>query len=172
MISLFLNMCLFRAKPYDLPVSKNLLMHCILAATVAFMIRNIMLTDSSNAVIYALIQSAMLGISLYLFLKAYKKTERWLQSASALYGCSAFMVAIALPILAFAGPEVIFDPTLDLTKILVVVTSFWYLIVTIFILKETLEIGKFAGFWMAILLEVMIGLVMALTTGLMGTPAN
>ncbi|MCY4313224.1 MAG: hypothetical protein OXD44_05930 [Gammaproteobacteria bacterium] len=172
MISLFLNMCLFRAKPEDLPVSKNLLMHCIAAATVAFMIRNIMLTDSGGAVAYALIQGAMLGISLYLFLKVYKKTERWLQAASALYGCSAFMVAIALPILAFAGPDVIFDSTLDLTKILVVITSFWYFIITVFILKETLEIGKFAGFGMAILLEVMIGIAMAVMTGLMGTPVN
>ncbi len=167
-IALFLNMCLFRVKPEDLPVSKNLLIHCIAATTVVFMIRNIMLTDSSGAVVYALIQSTMLGVSLYLFLKMYKKTERWLQSASALYGCSAFMVAIALPILAFAGPDVIFDPTFDLTKILVVVTSLWYFIVTIFILRETLEISNFGGFGMAILLEVMIGLSMAGITGLTG----
>ncbi len=172
MITLFMNMCLFRVKPEDVPISNNLLMHCIAAATVAFFIRNIMLTGISVAVMYALIQSTMLGASLYLFLKFYKKTERWLQSASALYGCSAIMVAVALPILAFAGPDVVFATTLDATKILIVITSFWYFIVTIFILKETLEIGKFAGFGLAILLEVMIGIAMALVTSLMGTPAN
>ncbi len=171
MITLFLNMCLFRAKPEDLPVSKNLLMHCIAAATIAFMIRNIMLTDISVSVIYALVQSTMLGASLYLFLKICKKPERWLQSASALYGCSAIMVAVVLPILVFAGPDAIFDTTLDFTKLLVVITSFWYFIVTIFILKETLEIGKFASFWMAILLEVLIGIAMTLMTGLMA-PAS
>ncbi|MCY4218183.1 MAG: hypothetical protein OXE56_02775 [Gammaproteobacteria bacterium] len=163
---------MFRVKPEDVPVSKNLLIHCIAAATVAFFIRNIMLTEISVAVIYALIQSAMLGTSLYLFLKFYKKTERWLQSASSLYGCSAIMVAVALPILAFAGPDVVFDTVLDATKLLIVITSFWYFVVTIFILKETLEIGKFAGFGLAILLEVMIGIAMALITGLMGTPTN
>lgn len=131
-----------------------------------------MITSWEDALIQALVQSTMLGASLYLFLLVFKKPERWLQSASALYGCSALMVVIMLPVLKFFDPETALGPNPDFTTLLVITVSLWSFIVTAFILKETLDIGKFASFWMTVLLEVMIVIVIPLTGSSMGNFAS
>ncbi|MYD75581.1 MAG: hypothetical protein F4093_11205 [Gammaproteobacteria bacterium] len=169
MVLLLVRICLFRAKPQDLPASRNLLMHCIAGATAAFVIRNLLLGGSNNMVMMALLQSVLLGASLYLLLRIFSKPERWLQSASALYGCSAVVVALMLPVLAASGPDAIFDNTVSLIKFIVIVSSGWYFAITVFILKETLEIRLLFGVGIAIAMEIIIATGIA---ALLGGPAS
>ena len=160
LVSVLFQICLFRAKPQDLPASRDLLFYTVAGAALVFVLRNNLLSGAGNIFAIAFVQLTLLGIGLKLLLTVFSKSERWLQSATALFGCSAVIVAIVIPFLVSSGSDGLTDSTLNFVKIIVLVTSIWYFAVIVFILKETLEIRLMLAIILAVLLEIALATVL------------
>lgn len=154
LILTFFRMCLFRVRPQDLPMSRNLLLYTAAAASICFILRNLTLSNEASLVGMALAQILILGAMLYVLLRLFSKPERWIQSATALYGCSAVIVAIAIPFLGAGGSEALSAETMNLTTAVILLTSIWYFCVIVFILKETLEIKLVLAIVISVVLEI------------------
>lgn len=154
-----IQICLFKRKPQDLPSSSSLVLNSIAAAFVIFWFRNTLLTSGGTALAVAVVQIALLGAGLKLLLGKYSKSERWHQSATALYGCSALLVALVIPFLLSAGGEQFASESMTLNKLFIIFTSIWYFAIIIFIFRETLEVSLFMAFVLALVLEVILAAV-------------
>lgn len=149
-----IQICLFRARPQDLPASSTLLLISSTAAFIVFLVRNSLLGSNGNAIGIALVQIILLAGFLRILVGLFSKPERWLQSTTALMGCSAVIVGLIIPLLlGNAGTDFI-QEGLSLVKLGVVVTSIWYFAMMVFILRQTLEIRIALGFIIALLMEL------------------
>ena len=154
-----LQVCLFRKKPQDLPASKTLLIYAASSAFIIFFFRNTLLSGGGNSFPIALVQVTLLGISLKALLILFSKHDRWLQSATALFGCSALLVVAVIPFLVAAGSGDFANEGLSAAKLVVMFASIWYFAIIIFILRETLEVSLVLGFVIALVLELLLASV-------------
>ena len=136
---------LFRASPKDMPVSANLLLYTAGAAFAVFLVRNSLLNDGGNSAGIALVQVILLALFLRILVGLFSKPERWMQSATALLGCSAVIVGLIIPVLAVLGDGFATEGV-TLVKMAVIVTSVWYFAMMVFVIRETLEVSLAIGF--------------------------
>lgn len=160
LILTFFRMSLFRVRPQDLPMSRDLLLLTAGAATACFILRNLTMNSEGSGVVIALAQTAVLGIMLYVLLRLFSKSERWVQSATALYGCSTVIVALAMPFLFSGGVEALESAAFNLTKVAILVISIWNLSVIAFILKETLEIRLLLAIVISVVFEITLAVIL------------
>ena len=155
-----INLCLFRVKPQDLPVSRNLTWATVGIAFAVYMIGNTYLSGNQNTFLLTTTQLAMLGGSLWLLLAMFRKPERWTQSASALYGASAITHLAALPLLASVSASD--GPVEKMSGSMVGIAAFqiWFFAVVVFILKETLEITLGLAIVISFVLQLVFGIVL------------
>jgi hypothetical protein len=154
LVSKLFQICLFRAKPQDLPASRDSLVYTVAGAGLVFVLRNHLLSGEGNIFAIAFVQIVLLGLAFKIILALFSKPERWLQSATALFGCSAVIVALVIPFLISAGADVFTGSTFNLVKIAILATSVWYFAVIVFILRETLEVRVMLAFVVAVVLEI------------------
>ncbi len=157
-----IRICLFKAKPQDLPASTNLLVSAVIATLILFIMRNKQLVDNADTdagiIGISIVQVLLLGLGLKILLALFSRSERWLQSATALFGCSALFLAAALPIImlsaagGLASDSGIFD--YRLTGLVIVAASIWHFVIFVFIFRETLEISGVLAFVIAFVLEL------------------
>lgn len=148
-----IQICLFKAKPQDIEASVRLLILAIFATLALSMVRNNHFIEG-NILFISLFQVGLPGIGLKLLLVLFSKSERWLQSAIALYGCSALLLFIILPLLMLSGGSELPADNFSLLEIAIITFSLWYFIITIFIFRETLEISLVLAFFITLILEL------------------
>jgi len=155
-LSILVNICRFSASPKDLPAAFSVLAKTIVITLVLFIVRNSYLIGSDKALIISVTQILLIGFGLIILLILFNKTERWLQSATALYGCSALVQVIILPALLMSSPEDIssHSQVLHFPKVVIVIASIWYFAIIVSILKETLEIKTVLAIVIAIVMEL------------------
>ena len=159
-IQTLIQICLFRAKPQDIIASRNLLFQTVFATFGLFVLRNSQLIDDANIALISLVQVVLLGFGLKIFLVLFSKPERWLQSATALYGCSALILVTIMPFILTSGGADLAQGSLSLAKIVIIVSSFWYFTVIIFIFRETLEISIALAFFISLVLELAFAIIL------------
>lgn len=95
----FLNICLFKRAPQELPASYPLLLTSLVASAAGSLIVARSGLDWADALRSALAETLlMLGI-IYLMLKLHGHPARWLQTVTAVAGTNAVLVIISLPLL-------------------------------------------------------------------------
>jgi hypothetical protein len=130
----------------------------IASTFVLFVVRNNQIIEDANVLTISLVQVLLLGLGLGLLLALFSKKERWTQSATALYGCSAMVLIAVLPFLMMS-PGI--DMTVaSLTTVVIVATSFWYFAIIVFVLKESLEISLIFAFVVSLVLELAFATVL------------
>lgn len=147
LLNYFIDLCLLRAGPQNLPASSVLL---ILLAGLNICVGLVMIADARMSVSLALGESLfetlfMLGV-LFIGLKAFKKTARFLQSGSALMGCEFLMGLMALPLVSWSR-----DAETNGAGFLLLGLVIWSLVVMGHILRHTLEISLASGIGIALL---------------------
>lgn len=154
-----IQICLFKAKPQDLEASINLLIVVIVASLVLFMVRNHYLIGA-NILYVSLVQVALPGLGLKFLLMLFSKPERWLQSATALYGCSALLLLAIIPLLMLPNGNEVSQSALSVTNMLIIASSLWYFMIVIFIFRETMEISLVLAFVIAMALELFFATIL------------
>lgn len=159
-LNTLIQICLFKAKPQDLEASLKLLITAIIASFVVFIIRNSQLIGNDVLLSLSVAQIILLGAALWLLLMVFAKRERWLQSATALYGCSALILIVVIPVMVMTGSDIYLPGSITLPKIIIFLASLWYFIVIIFIFRETLEIKNVFAFVIALIVELMFATIL------------
>ena len=154
-IRALIHICLFRAGPQDLPASGQLLIFTMVSAFILLMARIAPLSGASGPFLISLTQIGLLALGLRILLSVFSRRERWLQSASAMFGCSSILMLAVAPIrmiteslLAGAGNPVL------------VIMNIWNFAVIVFILRETLGIRWLLAFLITFALELLSALVL------------
>lgn len=95
----FLDICLFRKAPQDLPASGSLLLVTLLASAAGSLILARSSLSWSGAAQSALAETVFMTGAIYLMLKLQNRPARWLQTVTAVAGTNVVLVIISLPLL-------------------------------------------------------------------------
>jgi hypothetical protein len=160
LLQLFVDICLLRAKPQDLPVSSFLFGLTIVVALAAAMPG---LLFTMEGIPTALAAAAMNMALVLIFLRGglyfLHKDPRFLQTATALFGSGAVLDLLAIPVYFIMAPEPGTDIVSPLGSLLFLLFLVWNLIVVGHILRHSLDIKLGAGIAVAIIYLVLIGLL-------------
>ncbi len=133
LLRLFVDICLFQAKPQDLPTSRTLVVLTALAALAGAF-------AAPEQIVAAAIRIVLLGAVILAALSIRGVSPRWQQTISAIYGTSALIGLIALP--AIRWYERVKDtPELAIPAAIVGLLSLWSFAVTAHILRHALDIS-------------------------------
>lgn len=132
LLKLFINLCLLRAKPQDVPASWFLL--GLIVATYILVSLAVAATTlpPARAMFFALADVVILALFTYAVLLLRSFAERFLQTLTALVGVGALFGLVAWPILAISGQQYTF---------LIYALMIWNIAVVAFILREALTIS-------------------------------
>lgn len=174
-VKVLIYLCLFRAKPQDLPYSVPLL---VFVAATALVSSAIVLEPtaaelgrklSRTIAVYPLAVAWVIALAwvIWLFLRLRLHTERFNQTASAVFGTSSLLNLAAWPIINW-GRQAQESTARELPDMLLLVITFWWLAVTAHILKEALEVEYTVaalytlGAWLLVSFGVVLGLLAAM----------
>jgi hypothetical protein len=157
LLQLFIDICLLRGRPQDLPAS-GFLFGLTLAATLATAIPILLI--SLNGLMPTLAAAAMDVALMLIFLRGglyfLKLESRFLQTASAMFGTGAIINLVSIPIhmmlIADSGSDLM--PLLG--SLLYLMLLVWSLVVLGHILRHSLEIPLGGGVAIAVVYFVLI----------------
>ncbi len=146
LIGRFIDICLLRAGPQDLPASSTLLVLSLLAYIASGVIVLLPSTSFGSAVAQALVDTLLLAGLLRLVLQWRGFSSRFDQTLTALAGAGAFQGMIAWPLVAsiyHADAEGLVAP---FQSLLLLALFVWTLVVIGHILRHALSTSYAAGF--------------------------
>lgn len=149
-IQAFLEICLLRKGPQDLPASSLFFGICTGAYALSSLLLATAYQDFNNAVIVALTDSGLTIVITYVLLFAVRRPQRWLQTITALLGTGTMFSLLATPVYyAIASPGVVQsgNPVLG---ILIWALIIWNVIVMAHILKHALAVSFPMGILVAL----------------------
>lgn len=160
LIRLFLDIALFNKGPQDGPESRLLLLLAVLGNFAVGLGLSLMEIDWVDAVAQSVVGIALLAGFLWGALSLSSKRPRFLQTATAAFGCDTLISALAVPLLVSMQliPEAI-----GLASIFLAFLLFWQVAVVAHILRHALSIPFISGLGLALAYTVVsYGIIMAL----------
>lgn len=147
LIQLFLDICLFRKGPQDIPASRFLL--GLILGLNLLVSTGLLLMEAD--VIQALFQAAcamgLMFAFLYLVLRLARLTPRFLQTATAALGSDTVFTLAALPLMVTGQLQPEWQGALSL---LLSALMLWAIAVLAHVLREALNLPYLAGFGLAL----------------------
>jgi hypothetical protein len=161
-IKTLLRICLFSANPQDLPQSRHFLAGCVIAAMLVLLVGYNLLPTETNPVVLAASHILFIGVSWLVLLLLTRKGERWMQSASAMYGTSAILNLVSIPLIASNDHLISPDPAAgpNFTTFAFVSLWIWEIAVTACIIRETLEIKMRKAVFISLLMTFAMQFIM------------
>ena len=144
LFNLFLDICLLRKGPQDMPASMSLVKMCLLAYGLSGLLVLLVSTPAPVALLQILLDIALLSGSLYLGLILGRHPKRFEQTLSALTGTGSLMGLLALPLMIWiVGQGSGGDTTLP--SLLMLVLMAWSIAVMAHILRHAFETSIWLG---------------------------
>lgn len=147
-LRLFLDICLLRGKPQDLPTSMTLLAMTALTGVAVDYLSLGSGDFSFGQLLFVLFQVLLFGGGLWLILRQRGFAARWTQTATALFAANAFFSLLLLPLLPAleqmlkAGPQM--APVWQGYVMLAI--SGWFLAVMARVMREAMESSLLVSF--------------------------
>lgn len=135
LFNLFLDICLFRKGPKDLPASAALLKICLLAYGLTGLLVLVLSTPVLVALLQILLDLVLLSGLLHLALIVRRHPQRFEQTLSALTGTGALMALLALPLMSW----ILGGSSAELPSVLLLVLMVWSIGIMAHILRQTFE---------------------------------
>jgi len=173
LIQPFINLLMFRAGPQDVPASNTVLKVTILACFITDVIGAIGLLGLTLAAVLSTGQIVLYAGFIYLLLKINSKTERWLQTLTALFGTLALINLASYPFIQ--NLNLISEGQLVLTPGILIVAALqlWFFIVMARILRDAIEITLGRAMLLTFLIINIVPLVLSAVIGALGlSPAT
>ena len=149
-IQAFLEICLLRKGPQDIPASSLFFGICAGAYALSSLLLATAYQDLNNAVIVALTDSGLTILITYLLLFTVRRPQRWLQTVTALLGTGTIFSLLATPVyyaIAAPGMGQSGNPVLG---ILIWALIIWNVIVMAHILRHALTVSFPMGILLAL----------------------
>jgi len=148
----FIDICLLRAGPQDLPASTVLLTLTLIAYSTAGLLLSLVSTSLTNALLLVVADVLLLAGLAYLILWIRLLTARFLQTLTALTGTGAILEFSIWPVLYWQQLSVATNgPGLLIASLLLWVWLFWNIAVVGHILRHTLSTTFFNGALLSLL---------------------
>lgn len=166
-LKLLLDLCLFQAKPQDLPASSTL----VVATTVAAIVTNI-LTHQADGQIPLVIamstaQVVVFGFAIWMVLRWKLKVERFRQTITAIFGTSALLQLVAWPVVGWLH-QVKDSPDVSMPMTLLFVLSIWVLAIAVYVMKHALDLTTGVSFLITVGCQVFTLIVVFMVFGQIG----
>ncbi|MGI9316871.1 MAG: hypothetical protein ACR2QW_06040 [bacterium] len=162
-IRILIRICLFAANPQDLPAKRQTLTLCVAGTFVVLFAGYKILAPGANPVLLAASHTLLLGVAWIVLLQLSRKITRWYQSASAVYGTSAIMNLISLPIISGSLPM---SATSDgaaqpgFSSFVLIALWMWEIGVTARIVRESIEIRMSMAIGISLLMSFVLQFIM------------
>lgn len=154
LLNRFIQICLLKSGPQDLPTSPFLLALSILAYGLAGLLLSLNQSDLKTAILMVLVDIILLGLLSYLLLTINTKTERYFQTLTALAGSSALLALTAWPLVLWqqqASNNSESSGMLLLVSLLLWGWFFWNLFVFSHIIRQAISTRMPVGVGLAVL---------------------
>lgn len=138
-LKILFDLCLFQAKPQDIPFSQNILLLTALSLAVGIFLTLPPEEVGINAVLTATVHVLAYGFAIWGALKLQNKSERYIQTMTALFGTATIFQFITWPVAQWLF-QVRGTPEEQIPLLLVLILGIWTFIVAIVINKHAMEI--------------------------------
>ena len=156
---LFFDMCLFRRKPQDLPLSFDLLVVCIAAYTLINFLLGLNTTSAIRAIQSSFLETFFISTITVIILKLNHHVDRWLKTLMAITGTGCVVSLFALPL--FIGVFILDAGSLlqNLVLMVYLILLIWNVAIMGHILRHALETTMGFGVLFAIIYIVMTSML-------------
>jgi len=141
----FVDLCLLRKGPQDMPFSPQLL---VVITLLNILVGLVMIVDVRTGVLSALAESlfdsGLMLVALYFALQSQNRRARFMQAATALMGSGLLLGLLALPLISWSR-----NPDSAMAGLLLLILILWSMVVMGHILRHTFEIGLAIGVGLA-----------------------
>jgi len=146
LLKLFINICLLRAKPQDVPASSALMLLMLLAAIVTGVPAIIGSVDGlAPALMIGLLDVALILILLRVFLTIIGLSARLLQTATALFGTGVIINLLSIPVQMLLDVSAEFSAAQFLGALLYFALLMWSLLIMGHILRHSFKLQLSSG---------------------------
>jgi len=146
LIRLFLDICLFRKGPQDVPASMMLLRFALAAYFLVGVALTVLEAPWLEGIAQVLLEAAMLLAFVWVSLLAAGKTSRWLQTLISMLGTDALISGVAIPLEAL----LLVNPQASVVHLILLLLMLWHLGVVAHILRHALSQTLAVGLGLAI----------------------
>jgi len=160
----FLDICLLKKRPQDLPASIEFLVICLLSYTTASILLAIPTLTIINAVIAGCIETALIMLITYLLLLLKSNKERWLQTTTALSGTGAMFGILALPLFYWVAYTANAKSDQASVNLLVILLVIWNIAVMAHILRHALTVSFTTGVLVSLVYLYSVIYIIAIVT--------
>lgn len=165
-LRIFLDIVLWRRGPQDLPASGLLLAVAVVAYVAVSILQLALIEDSASSWLFFLvIDPLLLAAWVWLLLRLYARSERFLQTASAVFGTGAVLgLALYLPlqmIVMAIGAE----PTSGIAQVFALLVLVTFALVAGRIFKLATDSNLFTGIAVALTYFMVVNLLVGLVRG-------
>ncbi|MDS4068526.1 MAG: hypothetical protein RKO24_02785 [Candidatus Competibacter sp.] len=144
LFNLFLDICLFRKGPQDVPASMPLLKACLLAYGLSGLLVLLIGTPIPVALLQILLDMVLLGGLLYLALILHRHPKRFEQTLSALTGTGTLMGLLTLPLVSWISRQGAGGDT-ELPSVLMLALIAWSIAIMAHILRHAFNAPIWVG---------------------------
>ncbi|HHW76176.1 MAG TPA: hypothetical protein GX399_03950 [Xanthomonadaceae bacterium] len=144
LFNLFLDICLLRKGPQDVPASVPLVKMCLLAYGLSGLLVLLLSTPVPVALLQILLDIVLLSGLLYLALTLRRHPKRFEQTLSALTGTGTLMGLLALPLMTWIVRQQAGGDT-ALPSLLLLVLMVWSIAIMAHILRHALDTSIWVG---------------------------
>lgn len=159
LFNFFVDICLLRRKPQDLPASTTLFVALVLVNLLIAIIGISGLIPPASAVAAAMLDAVLLMTMLRLVLSIQNRTARFLQSATAIFGSGIVLGLIALPLQLALDQSAEASAITQLASIAYLILLIWSQLVVAHVLRHALDISLVLGVGLALTYAIVSGVL-------------
>jgi predicted membrane channel-forming protein YqfA (hemolysin III family) len=146
LLKFFVDLCLLRAAPQDLPASRELFALVLaLNVLVGVIVQALISTGVGRALVISVFDAGLLLLLLWGVLYLRSRPMRFAQTATALLGAGALLAAVYLPLHWLTGPDPQASILSQVGALLILGLMGWIQVVTGHILRHALDVHLAVG---------------------------
>lgn len=145
LLNLFLDICLLRKGPQDVPASYALLKLVLVLYILSGLVQLLLLSTPERAALLLLLDVVLLAGLLYVLLSVYGLGQRWLQTLTALAGAGVILNVLALPLAVWLGRAQEADSGTGLPFLLWFGLLIWSIVIMTHVLQQALSSSRAVG---------------------------
>lgn len=150
LLNVFLNICLLRAGPQDVPAASVVLALTVAAYMVVGTLVALANYSVGQAVLWSLLDTLLLAVFTYFSLRWRRHVPRFVQTFSALTGTGVLLSMVTWPLLMLLYRQPEGESAAALPSLLLVVLMFWGMAVIAHILRNALSSSFAVGVLLAL----------------------
>jgi len=158
----FLNICLLRKGPQDLPQSSVLMSLCLILYTVIDVLLTVQSRPFADALLVSFVDVGFLLVVTFLILRQHQYLDRWYQTMTALFGTGVILGIFIFP-LVYGGAQNQYEDWLQqIIVLLFLIMVIWNIAVLAHIVRHAISTSLGIGIIIAVLYIWMSSLLIAM----------